>query len=118
MIILFLILIVIASVVLGFIVLVQNPKGGGLTGNVAGFGNQFMGVKQTTDVLEKGTWLFAGVIGILCLVSTLFIGGSTTQKESLIDKVKTTGGTTPVKPAPSTAMPAAPATGAASDSAK
>jgi preprotein translocase subunit SecG len=119
MIILFLILIVLASVVLGFIVLVQNPKGGGLTGNVAGFGNQFMGVKQTTDVLEKGTWLFAAVIGILCLTSTLFIGGSSTQKESLIDKVKTTGGTaTPVKPAPATATPAAPATGAKADSGK
>jgi preprotein translocase subunit SecG len=119
MIILFLILIVLASVILGFIVLVQNPKGGGLTGNVAGFGNQFMGVKQTTDVLEKGTWLFAGVIGILCLTSTLFIGGSSTQKESLIDKVKTTGGTAaPVKPTPATTTPAAPAAGAKPDSGK
>lgn len=71
--ILFIILIVLASVVLGFIVLVQNPKGGGLAGNVAGFSNQFMGVKQTTDVLEKGTWIFAGVIAILCLLSVLFI---------------------------------------------
>jgi len=48
MVILFLVLIVIASFVLGFIVLVQNPKGGGLAGNIAGFSNQFMGVKQTT----------------------------------------------------------------------
>lgn len=71
--ILFVILIIIAAVVLGFIVLVQNPKGGGLAGNVAGFSNQFMGVKQTTDVLEKGTWIFATFIGLLCLVSTLFI---------------------------------------------
>jgi preprotein translocase subunit SecG len=69
----FLILIVIASFVLGFIVLVQNPKGGGLTGSFAGLSNQFMGVKQTTDVLEKGTWIFAAVIGILCLASTFFI---------------------------------------------
>ncbi len=74
--ILFIILIVLASVVLGLIVLVQNPKGGGLAGNIAGFSNQFMGVKQTTDVLEKGTWIFAGIIGVLCLVSVLFISGS------------------------------------------
>lgn len=73
MVLLFVILIIIAAVVLGFIVLVQNPKGGGLAGNVAGFSNQFMGVKQTTDVLEKGTWIFATVIGLLCLVSTVFI---------------------------------------------
>jgi preprotein translocase subunit SecG len=71
--ILFVILIILAAVVLGFIVLVQNPKGGGLAGNIAGISNQFMGVKQTTDVLEKGTWIFAGVIGVLCLMSAMFI---------------------------------------------
>jgi preprotein translocase subunit SecG len=56
--------------------LVQNPKGGGLSGNIAGFSTQFMGVKQTTDVLEKGTWIFAAIIGVLCILSTLFIPGS------------------------------------------
>src|SRR3982751_4182376 len=80
--ILFLILIILASVVLGFIVLVQNPKGGGLAGSFAGLSNQFMGVKQTTDVLEKGTWIFAAIIGVLCLASTFFISstGSTSTK--------------------------------------
>lgn len=77
---LFLILIIIACVVLSLIVLVQNPKGGGLSGNVAGFSNQFMGVKQTTDVLEKGTWIFAAVVAVLCLVSTIFIPGSHTRR--------------------------------------
>jgi preprotein translocase subunit SecG len=57
------------------IILVQNPKGGGLAGNIAGFSNQFMGVKQTNDVLEKGTWVFAGVIAVLCIASTMFISG-------------------------------------------
>lgn len=78
MIILFVILVLIASVVLGLIVLIQNPKGGGLSGSIAGFSNQFMGVKQTTDVLEKGTWIFAAVVGLLCLFSAFFItsGGS------------------------------------------
>src|SRR5688572_15644434 len=73
MMILFLILIVVASVVLGFIILVQNPKGGGLQSNIAGLSNQFMGVKQTTDVLEKGTWIFAAAIALLCLFSAFFI---------------------------------------------
>jgi len=73
MIIFFFILVVLASVILSLIVLVQNPKGGGLAGNLAGFSNQFMGVKQTTDVLEKGTWIFAAVIGLLCIISTMFI---------------------------------------------
>lgn len=72
---LFVILIVIAAVALGFIVLIQNPKGGGLAGNVGGISNQLMGVKQTTDVLEKGTWIFASVIAVLAITSTMFLGG-------------------------------------------
>ena len=97
----FVILIIIASIVLGFIVLVQNPKGGGLAGNIAGFSNQFMGVKQTTDVLEKGTWIFAGVIGALCLMSSFFIsssGGSTDNGN--IEKVGTSPTTQPANTAP------------------
>src|SRR6185369_17800413 len=92
----FIILIVICSAVLALIVLVQNPKGGGLAGNIAGFSNQFMGVKQTTDVLEKGTWIFAGVIGVLCLVSTLFISGGSTSSTGASNKITTT----PVQTAP------------------
>lgn len=78
----FVILIVISALVLGFIVLVQNPKGGGLAGNIAGFSNQFMGVKQTTDVLEKGTWLFAAIIGVLCLFSSIFMGAKSSNAGS------------------------------------
>jgi len=78
----FIILIILASIILGFIVLVQNPKGGGLSGNIAGFSNQFMGVKQTTDVLEKGTWLFAAIIGVLCLISTIFITSSSSSQNN------------------------------------
>lgn len=78
--ILFLILVVLASVALGFIVLVQNPKGGGLSGSVGGFNNQFMGVKQTTDVLEKGTWLFAGIIAVLAITSSLFFKGGANKE--------------------------------------
>ena len=88
----YVILIILASVVLGLIVLIQNPKGGGLAGNIAGFSNQFMGVKQTTDVLEKGTWIFAAVIGVLCLFSTFFISGSSSGVE---DRTKEIGTSVP-----------------------
>jgi preprotein translocase subunit SecG len=109
--ILFIILIVLASAVLGLIVLVQNPKGGGLAGNIAGFSNQFMGVKQTTDVLEKGTWIFAGVIGALCLFSVFFISG---RSGSNVNKAKevtvpTSGQTPPPNTLPIT--PVQPGTG-------
>ncbi len=69
----FVILLILVCALLGLIILVQNPKGGGLSGNVAGFSNQFMGVKQTTDVLEKGTWILATAVVLLCVFSTVFI---------------------------------------------
>ena len=109
--ILFLVLIVLASAVLAFIILIQNPKGGGLSGNVGGIGNQFMGVKQTTDTLEKGTWIFAAIIAVLAIFSTLFLkGGATSDKDSLLQKVPT-GQTAPAAPAntPATTPAAAPA---------
>ncbi|MBS1627266.1 MAG: preprotein translocase subunit SecG [Bacteroidetes bacterium] len=111
--ILFVSLIVIACVALGFIVLVQNPKGGGLNGSVGGFSNQLMGVKQTTDVLEKGTWLFAGIIVVLSIFSTLILKSSNTSKgpdTSIIQKVNTNQApaTTPANTVP--AQPQQPAT--------
>jgi len=81
MITLFIILIIAACVGLGFMVLIQNPKGGGLNANVGGLTNNFMGVKQTTDVLEKGTWIFATVIAVLAMTSTMFLKGGTTSSE-------------------------------------
>jgi preprotein translocase subunit SecG len=83
----FVILIVIACVILGMIILVQNPKGGGLAGNVGGFSNQLMGVKQTTDVLEKGTWVLAIVVTLLCLFSTVFVPKSISNNTHVPDKV-------------------------------
>jgi preprotein translocase subunit SecG len=89
MLIIFGILVIIASVILGLIVLVQNPKGGGLSGSLGGFSNQLMGVKQTTDVLEKGTWVFAGIVGLLCIISPLFIpnnAGASSRNDDLINR--------------------------------
>jgi preprotein translocase subunit SecG len=99
---LFVILIILASLVLALIVLIQNPKGGGLAGNIAGFSSQFMGVKQTTDVLEKGTWLFAGIIGVLCITSSLFISnaGSSAADKDLFEKAT---GPAPQQPSNNTA---------------
>ena len=91
MLVLFGILVIIASIILGLIVLIQNPKGGGLSSSFGGFGNQLMGVKQTTDVLEKGTWLFAAIVGILCLLSPAFIpktGGATSPNDAVTKDIK------------------------------
>jgi preprotein translocase subunit SecG len=107
----FLILIIVASVGLVFMVLIQNPKGGGLNANVGGLTNNFMGVKQTTDVLEKGTWVFAAVIAILAITSTVFLKGGTGSDtdKGLLNKVNTSTTTAPAQAAPVQQAPAAPA---------
>ena len=96
-----------ACVALGFMVLIQNPKGGGLNANVGGLSNNFMGVKQTTDVLEKGTWIFASVIAILAITSTLFLSGNASNGNSVLDKVNTSTTTPATQMAPPPPPPAA-----------
>ena len=55
------ILILIASILLILIVLIQNSKGGGLASGFSS-SNQIMGVRKTTDFLEKATWTLAGTV--------------------------------------------------------
>ena len=64
MIALLIILIVVASVLLGCIVMIQNPKGGGLTSNFSS-SSQLMGVQKTGDFLEKGTGVLAFALMVL-----------------------------------------------------
>jgi preprotein translocase subunit SecG len=108
MVIVFVILLLIACIFLGLIVLIQNPKGGGLAGNVAGFSNQFMGVKQTTDVLEKGTWTLAIIVGVLCLFSSLFIPRTSAIQVRDVRPTTTTNTTLPQSATPQQTLPPTP----------
>ncbi len=83
----FVALIFIVCIVLGFIILVQNPQGGGLSGSIAGFSNQFMGVKKTTDVLENGTWLFTTILAILCITSSIFLKNALNNNNNENNKI-------------------------------
>ena len=60
------------SILLILIVLVQNPKGGGLASGFSS-SNQFMGVKRTADFIEKATWGLASAIVVLSILATMFI---------------------------------------------
>jgi len=87
---LIIVLIVIAAIILIFFVVIQNSKGGGLA---AGFSssNQVMGVRKTTDFLEKATWSLAGAIVVLSIVSSLFIPHKTVSDDSSIkDEIQNT----------------------------
>ena len=54
--------------------MVQNPKGGGLSSSFGGGGTQQLGgVKQTTDFLDKSTWVLGGtLIGLILLSNITF----------------------------------------------
>jgi len=66
------ILLIIVCILLVLIVLVQNSKGGGLASNFQS-SNQIMGVRKTTDFLEKATWVLAATLLILSIGGTAFI---------------------------------------------
>ena len=66
----------IASVLMCFIVLIQNSKGGGLASGFSS-SNQIMGVRKTTDFLEKATWTLAAVMVVFSIVSAYTIPSST-----------------------------------------
>ena len=66
------VLIIITSILLVLIVLVQNSKGGGLVSNFSS-SNQMMGVRKTTDFLEKATWSLAIALVVFCIVATTTI---------------------------------------------
>lgn len=76
----FIVLIVIASILIILTVLAQNPKGG----MAANFGasNQVMGVRETTNFLEKLTWGLAIAIVVLSLAATMAMPRASIQKSN------------------------------------
>jgi len=89
---LFVILIVIASLLMIGIVLIQESKGGGLASNFSS-SNAIMGVRKTTDFIEKTTWgLFVTivVISIICA----YVAPMSTTDQSVLEKTATETQTT------------------------
>ncbi len=77
------VLVIIACILQVLIVLVQNSKGGGLAANFTSTG-QSMGIRKTSDFLEKSTWTLAGAILLLCVVATASIPRGDTSERSRI----------------------------------
>ncbi len=79
------VLVFILCLLLILIVLVQNSKGGGLASSFAS-SNQIMGVRKTTDFLEKATWTLAGAMMVLCVVAVFFIPRGENGVQSAIEE--------------------------------
>jgi len=74
---------IIACVFLIIIVLIQNPKGGGLAANFSA-ANQILGVNRTTEGVEKITWILAISLLVLSLGGPFFISRSGNAKDSIM----------------------------------
>ena len=63
-------------VLLMIVVLIQNPKGGGIDSTFGGGANQMLGAAKSTDFIEKLTWGLAITLFVLCIVTAIMVTGS------------------------------------------
>ena len=79
---LFIVLIVLASLLMIFIVLIQESKGGGLASNFSST-NSIMGVRKTTNFVEKATWGLAGAMVVFSIVCAYTAPKAVTEESVL-----------------------------------
>ena len=77
------ILMVVAAVLMCFIVLIHESKGGGLASGFAS-SNQIMGVRKTTDFIEKATWTLAIALVVFSVASAYFVPSPESQKSVVL----------------------------------
>ena len=114
---LFVILMVIAALLMCFIVLIQNSKGGGLASGFSS-SNAIMGVRKTTDFLEKATWGLA-IFMVIMSIATAYVVHTASSRggDVILEQAQQEEKTNPYNmptgtAAPQTETPAAPATSA------
>ncbi len=100
----FLVLITIVCFLLIIVIMVQNPKGGGLSSSMGG-STQMGGVQKTTDFLDKSTWVLAGALIVLVLLSSLSFSGSLGDNNKIIDASQSAAPKTTEKAAPAAPKP-------------
>lgn len=79
----FVILMVIAAILMCFIVLIQNSKGGGLASGFSS-SNAIMGVRKTTDFLEKATWGLAAFMVVMSIATAYVVPTSSSKTQDVI----------------------------------
>lgn len=99
-----LILVVVACLLLTLLVLIQNPKGGIAANFVAP--SQIMGVKRSTDIVEKATWYMAIALVVLSLASNFLRPTSSKSEAANESRIKDAIEQTSVPAAPAQPQPA------------
>lgn len=70
------VLIALICVLLMLVVLIQNPKGGGVDSTFGGQGaNQMFGAAKSSDFIEKLTWGLAVALFAMCIITVLVVNG-------------------------------------------
>jgi len=68
--------IALVCILLMAVVLIQNPKGGGVDSTFGGQGaNQMFGAAKSTDLIEKITWGLAIALFALCIITAIAVNG-------------------------------------------
>ena len=104
------ILIIIICALLILIVLIKNPKGGGIASNFMST-NQFIGARQQVELIEQITWGFVAGLVVLCIAfAAIDTSGKGTAKEteSIVGKseMPAPGNTIPTMPSQQQQAPA------------
>ena len=104
---------VIAALLMCFIVLIQNSKGGGLASGFSS-SNAIMGVRKTTDFLEKATWGLAIFMVVMSIATAYVVPRSAVAKDAVLEQAQKEQQTNPYNLPAGTAAPQteAPATNA------
>ena len=82
------VLIIVVCLFIILIVLIQNPKGGGLTGGLGSAASNVIGVQSAGDVMEKTTWGSAILLLALCVLTAFVVPkvGSKAKVETLTEE--------------------------------
>ncbi len=68
------VVVALVCILLMLVVLIQNPKGGGVDSTFGGQGaNQMFGAAKSSDFIEKLTWGLAIALFALCIITVLVV---------------------------------------------
>lgn len=92
------ILITFICILIMLVVLIQKPKGSGLASSFSG-NNQMMGVKKTTELVEKITWGLGIALFVLTIAVNLMIDrGGAQGAQDEIENINVTAPATQTPP--------------------